>query len=78
MPVQTILQLLAQFGPAALQLIDNLISKWSNNEPVTPAEWASLRASLSQTAADRMKAQLIAAGIPLDDPKAVALLELVK
>ncbi|MDE2107301.1 MAG: hypothetical protein KGL39_59435 [Patescibacteria group bacterium] len=77
MPATLIVQLLAAFGPAAVQLIDQLITLWSTNATVTPEQWAALSASLKLSAADHMKAQLTAAGIALDDPHAVALLKLV-
>ena len=78
MSAAVIAQLLATFGPSAISLIDNLISKWSTNTSVTPEEWSAMSASLKLSAADHMKAQLIAAGIDLASPQAVALLALVK
>lgn len=78
MPPIVIAQLLAQFGPPAVTLIDGLITKWQTQSVVTPEEWAALSASLKQTAADHMTKQLQAAGIALDDPKSLALLALSK
>jgi hypothetical protein len=77
-PVALILQLLTTFGPSAIALIDTLIAKANASGTVTPEEWASLSASLKLNAADHMTAQLTAAGIPLTDPHAVALLALVQ
>jgi len=66
-------QLIVNIGlPAA----EKLIAKWENNGPVTVAEFQEVKAAATQTAADRMKVQLQAAGIALDDPKAIALLAL--
>ncbi len=70
----TVAMLIAQYG---IPLTEKLIQKWSAGEQVTPAAFAELKAMAAQTAKDRMTAQLTAAGIPLDDPKAVALLKLV-
>lgn len=78
MPVAAIITLLTTYGPSAIALIDSLISKWETNGTVTAAEWATLSASLKLTAADHMTAQLTAAGIPLTDPRAIALLALVQ
>lgn len=71
-----IAQLIAQFGPAGIDLAETLWKKWTANTAPSQADFDQLRAMGSQTAKDRMKAQLVAAGIPLDDPKAVALLAL--
>lgn len=67
--------IIAQYG---IPLAEDLFKKWSDGTPVTAEAWADLRAKAQQTATDRLKAQLVAAGIPLDDPKAVALLNLTK
>lgn len=77
MPVSLIIALLTAFGPSAVQLITALIAKWETNGAVTPAEWAALSAALTQTAQDRMKLQLVAAGIDPASPQGVALLALV-
>jgi hypothetical protein len=76
MPAQLIVQLLVAFGPSAINLIDQLIAKWSTNAAITSADWATLRVSAMQTAKDRMTAQLTAAGIALDSPQAIAMLAL--
>jgi sensor domain CHASE-containing protein len=78
MPVSLIITLLTTFGPSAVQLITSLINKWETNGTVTAAEWATLSASLTQTAKDRMKLQLTAAGIDPASPQGVALLALVQ
>lgn len=78
MTPEIIISLLAQFGPPAITLIDGLITKWEKQDVVTPEEWAALTASLRLTASDHMTKQLNAAGIPLNDPHAIALLALTK
>ena len=77
MPVSLIISLLTTFGPSAVQLITALIAKWETNGSVTSAEWVALSASLTQTAKEPDEAlQLIAAGIDLASPQAIALLAL--
>ena len=78
MPASLIVQLLATFGPPAVNAIDTLITKWQTNGVVTAEEWAALSASLKQSASDRMKAQLVAAGIDPASPQGQALLALAK
>lgn len=74
MSAALIAQLLATFGPSAIQLIDTLIAKISANGAVTADEWTTLKASISQSAKDRMLVQLKAAGIDPSGPQGVALL----
>ena len=78
MSAALIAQLLAMFGPSAINLVTALIAKIEARGDVSAAEWAVLAADLKLTAADLMKAQLIAAGFDLNDPKAIALLNLTK
>ena len=78
MPAALIIQLLATFGPPAVTLIDGLIVKWQTKSDVTPDEWSLLSSGLKLSAADHMKSQLTAAGIPLDSPQALSLIALVK
>lgn len=78
MPVQLIIQLLVTFGPEAIDGITKLIALFESNGAVTSAQWATLSTSLTQTAQDRTRAQLVAAGIALDSPQAVAMLALAK
>lgn len=70
----TVAQLIVSIGMPA---VEKLISLWESKSAVTLAEFQSLRTQAQQTAKDRMTAMLNAAGIALDDPKAVALLALV-
>ncbi len=76
MPVQLVLQLLATYGPTAVDLIDKLISKWEANGPVTPEEWAALSPLLKKSAKDHMLARLQAAGIDPASDQGKALLGL--
>jgi predicted GTPase len=74
MNAATIAQLLVLY---AIPLVDKLMSKWQSGGVVTAEEWAEIRAVAKQSAADRMKAQLVLAGIPLDSDRAKELLALV-
>lgn len=69
-----IISLLEKFGPQAINLITFLIEKAENKQPVTAAEWKAQSADLKITAKDVLIQHLNAAGIPLDDPKAVLLI----
>lgn len=69
----TLIPLIAQYG---LPYVEKLWQLWSNKSVPTQADFDNLRQLASQSASDRMKANLVAAGIPLTDPKAVALLSL--
>ena len=78
MSAAAIIILLQQFGPPAIGLVEMLIAKAEAGQSVTLAEWQAQQTSLSQTAADRMKAQLIAAGIDPASPQGVQMLALAK
>ena len=78
MPIALIVQLLTTFGPSAVQLISTLISTWESNGIVTAAQWTTLAASLTLTAQDQMKKQLLAAGIDPTSPQGIAMLNLAK
>lgn len=69
-----IAQLLATFGPSAIGLINTLIQKFETNGVVTAAEWATLSASISQTAKQRMMFALQQAGVDPTSAQGVALL----
>lgn len=75
MPWTVFIPLLIQYG---FPLAEDLFNKWTSGGNVTAADIADLKAKLQVTAQDQMKARLTAAGIPLDDPKAVALLALAQ
>lgn len=68
-----IVSLIVQVGWPAAQM---LIAKAQQGGVVSAADWASLQDMINQSATDRMKLRIVAAGIPLDDPKAIALLGL--
>lgn len=69
-----LIPLIVQVG---LPLAESLWTKWSTSAPVTAADWAELRALANQTAVDRAKAQLAAAGIVETDPKYAQIIALV-
>jgi hypothetical protein len=71
----TLIPLIAQYG---LPYVEQLWKLWTTGTPPTQADFDNLRSLASQTASDRMKANLTAAGIPLTDPHAVSLLALVQ
>lgn len=54
MSAALIAQLLATFGPSAIQLIDTLIQKIEAKGDVSAAEWTTLSASVRTTAKDEM------------------------
>ena len=69
----TIARLVIEVGiPATAAIIEN----WTKDTPVTSEEFAKVRAVGNQTATDRMREQLVKAGIPLDSPEAERLLAL--
>jgi hypothetical protein len=69
----TIAQLIIKEG---LPLAESLWQKWSANTVPTQKDFDDLKAKATQTAQDRTKVVLAALGIPLTDPRAVALLGL--
>lgn len=69
-----LIPIIAQEG---IPVAEALFKKWSSGNPPTQADFAELRELGKQTAIDRVKARLVANGIPLDDPKAVQLLSLL-
>lgn len=78
MPAALIAQLIIVLGPPAIGFITGLIAKWETGTPVTQTEWNTMTSALSQTAADRMKANLIASGIDPTSPQGIAMLALAK
>lgn len=54
----------------------DLIEKWENGAPVTSGEFTKTRAIASTTAKDRIRAQLVKAGIELDSEAAKRLLDM--
>ncbi len=76
MPAVVIAQLLAQFGPVAVNLIDRLIVLWQQKTDVTPDQWAQLR-SIVLTPEDALAKVAAAAGLQMSDPKIVAISQLI-
>lgn len=71
MPWTVIAQLIIEVGyPMAMQIWKNI----QTGGDATQAQWDALEALSKQTARDRMKLQLVAAGIDLDSEQAKALL----
>ena len=67
----TIANLILTIGLPAAEKLWTLVT--TNTAP-TAADWATLKTLGAVNAKDVMTAQLKAAGIPLTDPKAIALL----
>lgn len=67
--------LIAQYG---LPYVEKLYTLWTSSATPTMADFDALRALANQTAADRMKANLVAAGISLESDQAKALLALTQ
>jgi len=70
-----LIPLIIQYG---LPFAEKIWVLWSSKTDPTQADWDSLKALAAQTPVTQMQAALMRAGIPLDDPRAVALLALVK
>lgn len=68
----TLIPIIAQYG---VPFAEKVFQKWSSNAVPTQADFDELRALAGQTALDRMKAQLIAAGVGLDNPTAIKLMQ---
>lgn len=66
--------LIVQFG---LPFVEKLIQLWADNTPITPESWAGLKA-LVKTPEDALSTVAAQAGLPMTDPKIVALSELIK
>ena len=70
-----LIPIIAQYG---LPVAEAIWQKWSTGAAPTQGDFDSLKALAKLTAADQMKAQLVAAGIPLDSDHAKSLLALVQ
>lgn len=71
MPAQLVVQLVAQVG---IPLTAQLISLWEQGGTVSKAQFDALVASASVTARQQVINCLNTLGVPLTDPKAVAIL----
>lgn len=69
----TLIPIIAQYG---LPYAEKLWQLWSSPSVPTQADFDALRALVTQSAKDRMKANLVAAGIALDSPQAQQLIAL--
>lgn len=75
MSAALIAQLIAAFGPSAINLVTQLIALIESNGTVTSAQWATLISGISaSTAETEMAKQLKAAGISPTDPRYLALI----
>ena len=71
----SLIPLIAQYG---IPLAESLWQKWSSKSDPTQADWDELKAMASQSAKDAAKQAITNAGLSLTDPKAVAILALIK
>lgn len=69
-----IASLIVQFG---LPFAEKMIELWTNKTPITPEVWLQLKA-LVLTPEDALARVAVQAGLPMTDPKIVALAELIK
>lgn len=74
MSAALIANLLATFGPSAVQLIDTLIVKIEQKGDVTAAEWQQMSADARRSASDILKTRIAAAGLDPNDPKVQQLI----
>jgi len=70
----TFAALLAEFGPVAITLVDELIATIEKKGSVSSDEWAAIRAKGNNTARDRMLAVLQLLGVDPESDKGKALL----
>jgi hypothetical protein len=74
-----IIQLIATYGPSAINLITQLIALAESNTTVTSSQWATLISSIATTTAQtEMAKELAAAGIAPTDPRYIALVGATK
>lgn len=73
-----IAQLLATFGPSAIQLVTQLIALAESNSNVTAAQWTALIASLQVKPIDVADAALKSAGVDTTTPAAQAIEKLAQ
>lgn len=74
MGIEVIATLIARYG---LPLAYRMWQDWTNGVPVTQAMWDDLLKLGEQSAKTQLIDALNRAGIPLDDPRAVALIALL-
>lgn len=73
-----VLSLVEKYGPSILALAEKLWQLAASGGAPTQADWDALGMIAAQTANSQMKDALIRAGIDLNSPQAVALLDLTK
>lgn len=79
MSAALIAQLLATYGPSAINLVTQLIGIIEANVTVTSAQWQSLISGISTTTAQsEMAKELAIAGILPTDPRCIALIAATK
>lgn len=72
-------QLLATYGPSAINLINQLITLIETNGTVTAVQWAAMISGITATTAQsEMAKELAAAGILPTDPRYIALIAATK
>lgn len=76
MSAALIAQLIATFGPGAIQLVDALIVKIEQNGTVSSTEWQAMTANARVTAAQQMANRLTAAGIDPNSPQGQMMVKL--
>lgn len=72
---EMLIPIVAKYG---LPLAEKLFQKWTTKTEPTQADFDELRQLASESAKEIVTSRLVAAGIPLDDPRAIELLSLVK
>lgn len=73
-----IAQLLATFGPSAIQLVTQLIQLAESNSNITSQQWAALISSLQQKPSDVATNALTNAGVDVTSPTAQNIIKLTQ
>lgn len=68
-----LIPLIVKYG---LPVAEALYKKWSSGTAPTEADFTELRSLLEVKAVDKVKEQLVKAGVPLDSPAAIALIDM--
>lgn len=72
---EALIPIIAQYG---IPLAESIWQKATSGAVPTQADWDELNARASVTASDAAKQAITNAGLALDDPKAIAILNLIK
>ncbi len=70
-----LIPLILEYG---LPFAERIWTLWSSKAEPTQADWDALTKLANQTPLSQMQDALARAGIPLDDPRALPFLDLVK